>query len=182
MSSGQKWSVPKEKWNCRSRYWPLLRHCTVFKQGRGLFIPQGWVDHFCRSKDSGAFRDTRFPSALIQISKLSDPTFSLPVLTSFSDFGIRAISEVLTLYISTTFRRKYRLSLGFPAGWVVKNPPANAGSIPRSGRSPREGKGNPLQYSCLGNPTDRGAWQATVHGVAKSRTWLKWLSKHTTTK
>ena len=48
---------------------------------------------------------------------------------------------------------------------MVKNPPANArdtGSIPRSGRSPGEGNGNPLQYSCLENPIDRGAWQATV--------------------
>ena len=45
-----------------------------------------------------------------------------------------------------------------------------AGSIPGSGRSPGEGLSNPLQYSCLENPMDRGAWQATVHGVAKSRT------------
>ena len=44
------------------------------------------------------------------------------------------------------------------------------GSIPGSGRSFGEGNGNPLQYSCLGNPMDRGAWSATVHGVAKSRT------------
>ena len=44
------------------------------------------------------------------------------------------------------------------------------GSIPGSGRSPREGYGNPLQYSCLGNPMDRGAGQATVHGVAKNHT------------
>ena len=49
----------------------------------------------------------------------------------------------------------------------------NAGDsdlIPQSGRSPGEGNGNPLQYSCMGNPTDRGTWQATVHGVAKSPT------------
>ena len=44
------------------------------------------------------------------------------------------------------------------------------GSIPGSGRSPGEGNGNPLQYSCLKNPMDRGAWRATVHGVAKSWT------------
>ena len=53
---------------------------------------------------------------------------------------------------------------------MVKNLPANAGdesSIPEWGRSPGQGIGNPLQYSCLGNPKDRGAWQATVHGVAK---------------
>ena len=53
---------------------------------------------------------------------------------------------------------------------MVKNPGANAGGaglIPRWGRSPGEGNVNTLQYSCLGNPTDRGAWQAIVHGVAK---------------
>ena len=46
------------------------------------------------------------------------------------------------------------------------------GSIPGLGRSPGEGNSNPLQYSCLENPMDRGAWQAKVHGVAKSQTWL----------
>ena len=54
---------------------------------------------------------------------------------------------------------------------MVKNPPANSGdtgSIPRLGRSPVEGNGNPLQYSCLGNPVGRGVWQATGHGVARS--------------
>jgi len=53
---------------------------------------------------------------------------------------------------------------------VVKNPPGTAGDVsvfPESGRSPGGGNGNPLQYSCLGNPTDRGAWHATVHGIAK---------------
>ena len=48
----------------------------------------------------------------------------------------------------------------------------DVGSIPESERSPREGNGNPLQYSCLENPRDIGAWWATVHGVAKSRTRL----------
>ena len=68
---------------------------------------------------------------------------------------------------------------GFPGGLVVKNPPASAGdirdvgSIPGSGRSPGVGNGNPLQNSCLGNPMQRGAWGATVHGVAKSQTRLK---------
>ena len=58
---------------------------------------------------------------------------------------------------------------------VVKNPPVNAadvremGLISGLGRSPRGGNGNPFQYSCLENPMDRGAWPATVHGVAKSR-------------
>ena len=64
---------------------------------------------------------------------------------------------------------------GFLGGSVVKNPPANAGdvgSIPGSGRSPGGGNGNPLQYSCLGNPTDRGAWRAIVRGVVKIWTQL----------
>ena len=47
------------------------------------------------------------------------------------------------------------------------------GLIPGSGKSPGEGKGYPLQYSCLGNPMDRGAWWAAVHGVTKSHTWLR---------
>ena len=60
--------------------------------------------------------------------------------------------------------------MGFPGGSVVKNPPADArdtDSIPGSGRSPGEGNGNPLQYSCLENPMDRGDWWATDQGVAK---------------
>ena len=64
---------------------------------------------------------------------------------------------------------------------MVKNPPPNAGdpgSIPGSGRSPGGGHGNPLQYSCLDNPMDRGAWWATVHGVTNSQTQLKQLSTH----
>ena len=63
--------------------------------------------------------------------------------------------------------------MGFPGGsLVVKNPPANAGHmglISGLGQSPGEGNDNPLQYSCQGNPMNRGAWQATVHGVTKSR-------------
>ena len=62
---------------------------------------------------------------------------------------------------------------------VVKNLPANAGAmglIPGLGRSPGEGNGNPLQCSCLGNPMDRGAWRATVQGIAQSRTRPKRLS------
>ena len=87
------------------------------------------------------------------------------------------------MYMKNILLFKNKVSLekiwGFPGGSVVKNPlpmhrvknlPANAGdvgSIPGSGRSPGEGNGNPLQYSCLGNPMDRGAWQATFHGVTK---------------
>ena len=75
------------------------------------------------------------------------------------------LKALLTLY--------YR---GFPGGSEVKSYASNAGdlgSIPGSGRSPGEENGNPLQYSCMENPMDGGAWWATlVHGVAKSRTRL----------
>ena len=66
--------------------------------------------------------------------------------------------------------------MGFPGALVAKNLPSNAGDvrdtglIPGSGRSPGAGYGNPLQYSCLENPMDRGARQVTVHRAAKSRT------------
>ena len=72
----------------------------------------------------------------------------------------------------------------FPVGTVVKNLPTNEGdlgdssSIPGSRRSSGVGNGNPLQYSCLENPMDRGVWWATVLGVAQSRTGLKRLSSN----
>ena len=70
--------------------------------------------------------------------------------------------------------------MAFQVALVVKNLPANAGDIrdtgliPGLGRSPGKGNGNPLQYSCQENPMDRGAWQATVHVVAKSRAPLSY--------
>ena len=60
--------------------------------------------------------------------------------------------------------------MGLPGGSVVKNLPVNAGdmgSIPGLGKFPGKGNGNPLQYSCLGNPMDKGAWQVRVHTVSK---------------
>ena len=79
------------------------------------------------------------------------------------------------------------IHVGFPGGSVVKNLAANAGdtgdsdSIPGLGRSPGERNGSTLQYSCLENPMDRGAWQATVCGISKSWTWLRELSMHACT-
>ena len=75
--------------------------------------------------------------------------------------------------------------LGFPDGSVVQNLPVSAGDtgdsglIPGSGRSPGGGNGNPLQYSCLGNPIDKGTWRATVHEVAESDTPEHTPSTHT---
>ena len=72
--------------------------------------------------------------------------------------------------------------VGFPGGSVVKNPPANArhaGSVPGLRRSPGKGNDNPLQYFCLGNPLDRGACQATAHGVQKELDTTQQLSNTT---
>ena len=69
---------------------------------------------------------------------------------------------------------------GFPGGSFDKETTCNSrdpGLIPESGRSPWEGNGNLLQYSCLGNPVDRGAWWVTVHGVTKESNMTKWLSR-----
>ena len=82
-----------------------------------------------------------------------------------------------------TFTQKFYI---FPGGSVVKNLHANAGdiedmgSIPGFERSPGEGNGNPLQYSCLGNPMDRGIWWAIVHGVAEELHMTYQLNKKTT--
>ena len=68
---------------------------------------------------------------------------------------------------------------------MVKNPPADAGdagSLPGSGRSPAEANSNPLQYSCLGNPKDRRAWWATVHGVEESGITDRLTDTHTHTR
>ena len=84
----------------------------------------------------------------------------------------------------TTFNNGFTGYRGFPGGSVVKNLLASSrdtgdlGSIPELGRSPAEGNGSSLRYSCLENPMDRGAWWATVHGVTKSLTWLSSCTSH----
>ena len=84
----------------------------------------------------------------------------------------------ILLHMNLSFSKASQVAL------MVKNLPVNggdidAGSTPGLGRSPGGGYGNPLQYSCLEDPMDRGAWQATVHRVTKSQTRLKWLGMHT---
>ena len=78
----------------------------------------------------------------------------------------------------------HKVFLGFPGGARGKEPACQCrrhkgrGSISESGRSSGGGYGNPLQYPCQDNPMDRRAWQAMVHGVSKSWTWIKWPSMH----
>ena len=111
---------------------------------------------------------------------------SFPMSWFFTSGGqsIGALASVLPVNIQDW------LCWGLHKNWasqmvpVVKNLTANAGDIrdagsgPASGRFPGGRHGNPLQYSWLEIPMDRGAWWATVHGVTKSWTWLKWLSMH----
>ena len=101
---------------------------------------------------------------------------SLETLTQSHNFKMPLVSEVSWMGIS-------RLHSPFPANTTIHSyqsdiyHPANerdSGLIPELGRSHGGGNGNPLQYPCLENPMDRGAWRATLHGVAKSRTRLKW--------
>ena len=106
------------------------------------------------------------------------------VITQAPQFFEYNVMQTLYTFCITT--KEYLVSLegSFPGGTEVKNPPANAGdtgdtgSIPGSGRSPGEGHGNPLQYSCLENPMDRESWWSTAHRVAKSQTRLKQLSTY----
>ena len=85
---------------------------------------------------------------------------------------------VLLSAISKKMKRRphSQSNKAFPSGSEVKNPFANAGDppdlSPGLGRCPEEGHGNPLQYSCLENPMDRGAWRAIVHGVTKNWMWV----------
>ena len=107
-------------------------------------------------------------------------SLQLPIANNDTALYTKKITPLCTLLVKGNFMSmrlfySHLLSrnLGFPGGSVVKNPSANpgdTGSIPGSGGSPVGGHGNPLQHSCLGNPTKRGIWRAIVHGVAKSQT------------
>ena len=99
---------------------------------------------------------------------------------------VNVLPNILTEFFSCIDNFEGLLSWqpGFSGGRVVKNLPANAGdarvagSVLKSGRSLGVGNGNPLQYTCLENPMDSGAWRATAHGVTKSWKPLKQLSTH----
>ena len=100
----------------------------------------------------------------VKVKTESEVTESCPTLSDCMDCSPLG-SSVHGIFPRLSILKKKKL--GFPGGSVVKNPAANAGDmglIPGSGRSPKEGNGNPLQYSCLENPMDGGAWWATVQG------------------
>ena len=111
---------------------------------------------------------------------------SIIVLLSVSSYMAITYIEVLLcwvyMYLQLLYKNTQRghtppsaLITGFSGGSVGKNPPTSAGDgglILGLGRSLGGGNGNPLQYSCLGNPMDRGAWRVTVHGVSESHTRL----------
>ena len=97
---------------------------------------------------------------------------TLAVINSAVNVGFMSLFRLM--FLSDTYPRVellgHMIFLGLPGGSVVKNPPANAGdvdSVHGSKRRPGGGNGSPLQYSCLDNLMDRGAWRATVHGVAE---------------
>ena len=119
----------------------------------------------CNAGDLGSIPGLLF-QILFHYSLLLDTELSSPVLNSRS-------------LVFTYFIHVVCICRGSPGGAVVNNPPANAGdardvgSLPESGGSSGIRNGNPLQYSCLENSIDKGAWRATVHGVKKRWTQLR---------
>ena len=148
-----------------------------FNQGEILVKDQGggWSKR-CKEMSSPAsqwYCQNLCPSQPQHLSCHWSCFHTLPTLHTWTTLSSPPALALASNYVGC---RSSRLTL------AVKNPPANAGDIrdlsssPESGRSPRGGNGNPLQYSCLEKPLDRGAWQATVHRVAKSQMQLKQFS------
>ena len=126
-----------------------------------LLKVMGWLKSWF-DLDGGLVKDGAHACSLLPVS--------LPTLLGVSFY--RVILRVGGLSCNRSFPDSHQ---GFPGGSTGKESAYNAGGlglISGSGRSPGEQNGNPLQYSCLENSTDRGAWWATVHRVARSQTWL----------
>ena len=130
-------------------------------------------------------------SKLLKFQELSKTYLELSKLSSlFTNLSyIPFFPSHLFVFWKIVFSNSFQINcwlvslLGFPVGTGGKEPSCqcrldvrNTGLIPGSRRSPGWGRGNPLQFSCLENPMDRGGCQAAVHGFAKTQTWLKWLS------
>jgi len=115
-----------------------------------------------------------------QFEKIHVPQVSYSIIYNYQDMIVQLVSinrwidtNVVYIHIYNGIILSHKKEWNFPGGSVAKNPPANAGDtgdtgwIPRLGRSPGEGNGNLLQYSCLENPMDRGTWWGMAHGVKK---------------
>ena len=134
----------------------------------------------CQAPLSVEFSRQEYWSRLLfpNLGDLPDPGIEpmSPVLQHWQEISLP--TESLGKPLSWLIIEIYFSFMGFPGGAVVRNSPASAGdakdagSIPGSRRSRGGGNGNPLQFSCLGNPKDRGAWQTTVHGITNSQTPL----------
>ena len=121
----------------------------------------------------GFWCTTREPAVYIPSLSHLPPASPIPSSRSSQSTKLSPLYYIVALHQPSVLHMVVYLCWGFPGGSVVKNPPAgDADLIPESGRSPPEGNGNPLQYSCLGNPMERGAWWAIVCGLQKSQTQL----------
>ena len=169
-------------WSWSAALWAHLGCCLKL-------IPLGFQMLFCGRHEEGAVVDMGSPS----------PTLRCPFCPSSDAQFLQAAGRTASWGAGLWFLHRESISsitspggqagfpcfslsvglAGFPGGHSQWHPPANAGVAgltPGSGRAPGGGHGNPLQYSCLENSTDRGAWHATVHRVAQSLTQPKWLS------
>ena len=123
--------------------------------------------------------------SLVVFKVLWDMPFEMSSWVQWREQLNKLINEKHLEKCLAQIKQSVNLSWGFQVVLVIKNLPASAGdlrdegSVPESGRSPGGGHGNPLQYSCLDNHMDRGAWWDTVHRVTKSQIRLKWLSTST---
>ena len=182
------------------KYWSFSFNISPSNQHPGLIsFRLDWLDLLAVQGTLKNLLQYHSPKvSILQCSAFFIVQFSYPYMTTgkytpnsaflYVDHGSGLIGEQImaefqdSFRLSTSFCLKLVLIywlpnpwLGFPGGSAGKESGCNAGdlgSIPGLGRSPGEGNGYPLQYSCLENSMDRGAWQATIYGVAKSQTWL----------
>ena len=151
-----------------------------------LLAVQGTLKSLLQHHSSKASILQRSAFFIVQLSHPYMTTGKTIALTRRMFVGkvMSLLFNILSRLVITFLPRSKRLLISWQqspssVALVVKNPPANArdirhvGLIPESGRSPGEGDDNPLRYSCLENPMDRGAWRATVHSIVKSWTQLK---------
>ena len=157
----------------QSHSWVLHLHYLIISQTLHLLIPLHQILGF-QHMNFGGYKYSYHSTVCMHRHQDDDNTCELSQCLETWN------AENSPCTVKSTEKQKLRklycnTMRSFPCGSLVKNLPANAGNstlIPGLWRSPGEGNNYPLQYSCLGNPMDRGPWWATVHGVAKSWTQL----------